>query len=77
MKYKMEFLRACRLTVAVVILLAILEIGIPYLVGVGKPVEPMALLLGMLLTTVCCQIFFTLMNIINTKISEKRQNGKL
>lgn len=77
MKYKMEFLHACRLTVAVVTLLAILEVGIPYLVGVGDPVEPMALLLGMFLTTVCCQVFFTLMNIINTKISEKRQNGKL
>lgn len=77
MKYKMEFIRACRLTVAVVVLLAILEVAIPHLLGVGTPVEPTALLSGMVLTTICCQIFFTLTNIINTRISESRKNKKL
>ncbi len=73
MRYRVEFLRACRMTVAVVFLLAVLEVGVPMLTGSEMTVDAGALLGAMIATTFLCQIVFTAMNILNTKYREKRE----
>lgn len=73
MRYRVEFLRACRMTAAVVFLLAVLEVGVPMLTGSAMAVDAGALLGGMIATTFLCQVVFTAMNILNTKYREKKE----
>lgn len=80
MRYYGEFMRACRMTTAIVFTVAVLKVGVPLLFGGEVAGPPLGILLGLICTTLVCLILFTAMNIMDTKLrakkAEKEERGE-
>lgn len=75
MRYYQEFMRACKMTVAIVFTVAVIKVGVPLLVGSGITDPPLGILLGLVCTTLVCLILFTAMNILDAKLRAKKKAG--
>ena len=74
MRYFNEFLRACKMTGAVVFLIVVLKVLGPLLLTGTFSVSPAGFLLSIISTMVICLVVFTAMNILDTKLRSKKNN---
>ena len=76
MRYYQEFMRACRMTAAIVFTVAGIKVGVPLLLGSQIVGPPLGIFLGLACTALVCLAAFTAMNIMDTRLRAKKLEKK-